>query len=693
MSLFGALSASLTALTAQSRAVNVISNNIANLSTTGFKSTSVSFSTLIAGQVGGGVIDSLRSDISTQGAVNSTGVGTDLAVQGQGFFVVNDASGNTRYTRAGSFRTDSQGRLVNESGYVLQGWPLDANGLLPGEAGNTTNTTSFADLTSLKDININDISGTASPTGNILAKINLKAEEDILKGAGDTLAPVSSYNSTNGSTALLIPSFTGAVADFANGSTLTMVNAEGTATYTYGGIEASVDITTLAGVTSASADLAGTTPSFTNGNAFSIQSDSMAAAVTYTYNSNPDAALNQFSTLNELSSLINTTSGLRSKVVTNGAGDVYMYVAPDDANDGMDFANVSGTPLTTLGLADTTASGDDRRFASLGDLNTAVQNNSVGDGLNSLLVTPSSNSTLEIFNIDPTSNITFGGSDADLLTELGLTTTAINATYDATATAGGNMANGTISPDFSRTITVYDSLGKGLDLRLAFTKLKSSDTDAVWAVELFAPQVDSQDVIDGAFANSSTLLSYGTVAFNGDGTLKSVDGPISTTIALDPDGEATAQNLTINFGTPGDVGTGKADGLSQFAGNYRVQTLTQNGFPTGTLQSLQIDSEGFVTAVFDNSLTSRVYKLPVAYFSNPNGLESESGNAYSETTSSGDRNLGQVGGAGVGTIVPGALEVSTAEIGGELTRLIVSQQSYSASANVLRVKLVNYSMS
>ncbi len=678
MSLFGALSASLTALTAQSRAVNVISNNISNLSTTGFKSTSVSFSTLIAGTVGGGVIDSLRQDISTQGAVNSTGVGTDLAIQGSGFFVVADSSGNVRYTRAGSFRTDSQGRLVNEAGYVLKGWPLDANGLLPGEAGNTTNTTSFADLTSLDDININDISGTASPTSAITAKINLKAEEDILQGAGDTLEPVSSYNSTNSSTDILLPSFTGAVADFAVGSTLTITNGEGTATYTYGGIEASLDVTTLAGVTSASSDLG-----LTDDDAFSIQSDSMTAAITFTYNSDPDAEANEFSTLDELADLIDATDGLRGRVLTNGAGDVYLYVAPDDANEGLDFVNVTGTLLTTLGLADTTASGDGRRFASLGDLNTLIQDNLDSDGIDSILNTPSSNSTLELFNVDPTTTITFGGSDTDLLDELGLTTTAINAVYEALGASGDNMASGTISPDFSRTITVYDSLGNGLDLRLAFTKIQSSDTEAVWAVELYAPQVDGQEVVDGGL-DGGGLLSYGTVSFNGDGTLKSVDGPIASDIDIDPNGEATTQSITVDFGTAGDVGVGLADGLSQFAGSYRVQALTQNGFPTGTLQSLQIDSEGFVTAVFDNSLTSQVYKLPVAYFSNPNGLDAESGNAYSETTDSGDRNLGQVGEAGVGTIVPGALEVSTAEIGSELTKLIVSQQSYSASANVLR---------
>jgi flagellar hook protein FlgE len=670
MSLFGALSASLTSLTAQSRAVNVISNNIANLSTTGFKSTSVSFATLVAGTVGGGVLDTLRSDISTQGAVNATGVTTDLAIQGNGFFVVNDASGNVRYTRAGSFRTDSEGRLVNEAGYILQGWPLDSDGRLPGEAGNVTNTTSFADLTSLRDININEISGTASPTSAINAKINLKADETILEGAGLTLTPQSTANAANSATDIIVPQ------SFAVGTTLTVTNDEGAAVYTYGGIETSDSFP------------ASTTFSFaglTDNDSFTIYSTTMGAAnaVTYRFNANPNPDNNEFRNLNELADLIESTPGLRARV-----DGTFMYIAPDDANDALTFTNTVGNGvtslITSLGLANTTVDSSGNRFASLGELRTIITN-TTNDGLVGSITTPSSNSTLTIRNIDPTDGVTFASSDVDFMTEFNLGTTLstnVNPVYDPAT--GRSMAASVVSSDFSRTITVYDSLGAALDLRLAFTKIRSSSTESVWAVELFAPPIDGNPVVEGSGVGAGGLVAFGNVSFNGDGTLKDITGSIATAINIDPAGEATTQQLTLSLGTAGDVGTGRADGLSQFAGNYRVQTLTQNGFPTGTLQSLQVDSEGFVTAIFDNSLTSRVYKLPVSFFSNPNGLEAESGNAYSETTASGDRNLGQVGEAGVGTIVPGALEVSTAEIGGELTRLIVSQQAYSASSNVLR---------
>ncbi len=673
MSLLGALNAAVTSLTAESSAVNVISNNIANLSTTGYKSSSVSFSTLVAGTVGGGVLDRVRQDISTQGAVNSTGIGTDLALQGAGFFVVQNAAEITGYTRAGSFRPNADGDLVNEAGYILQGWPLDPDGRLPGAAGNVTYTTNSANTASLVNISTADISGTASPTTSITAKVNLNSSSidvPVLKGAGDTIALASNTNTTNSSTQIILPTYTGVTPDFAIGSTVTVTNANGTRTYTYGGIEQSVDITDAGGlnVASATADLG-----FTDGETLTITVNSVTT--TYTYrSSSPVAASNEFNTLNQLSSLIDGTDDLRSRVLSvNSGAEVYLFIAPDDVADSVTFGG-DLEDAGNLGLSNIT--GATNTFASLAELNTLVQANIATDGLDSLVASPSASATLEIFNVDPTDTITFGSSDAQFLAELGLTSTAIPATYNALT--GVNMAEGIVASDFSKPITIFTSNGGSINVTLAFKKIESNSGNNLWAVELYAPQVDGDDVIDGAYSGSPTLLSYGVLSFNGDGTLRGKTGPIASAFDIEPSGIAEAVSTTINFGT-----TDTLDGMTSFSSSSKG-TLSQNGFPTGQLQSLQIDSEGFVTAVFDNSLTSRVYKLPIAYFANPNGLLAESGNAYTETTSSGSRTFGEVGDSNVGTIVPNALEVSTAEIGNELTKLIVAQQAYSASTNVLR---------
>ncbi len=677
MSLFGALSAALTSLTAQSRAINVISNNVANLSTTGYKGTTVSFATLVAGTSGGGVIDSLRSNVSEQGSITSTGVGTDLAIQGNGFFTVKDSSGNLLYTRSGSFRPDSTGNLVNEAGYVLQGWPLDTAGRLPGESGNT-NTTSNQDLASLVPVSTSSITGTASPTNQISTKINLKAEESILEGAGSTLTPQSTANKDNTATSIIVPNA------FANNTTLSVTTALGTSTFTYGGIAASTNISGgIYGATAANQAFtigSGTGTALANGQQIQIQSSSMSSPATFTFESTSDTTQNQFKNLNELATVINATSGLRATV----SGGV-LYVSSTNAQDAVTFTDVGGASLkANLGLTNVTST-TANRFASLGELNDYVNSITASAGIKSSLNSSSSTATLKIYNIDPTDTIQFASSDVDFLTEFNLPSTLQQSVYDPTD-ASRNMASGAVSSDFSRTITIYDSLGKSLDLRLAFTKIADSDTAQKWAVELYS--ADPAGVNNGR-GGADGLIAYGTLNFNGDGTLASISGPtvaagdkvfsIAGDIFLDPAGGASSQKLDIDFGT-----IGKADGMSQFAGSYSVDNLSQNGFPTGKLQSLQIDAQGYVTAVFDNSLTSKVFKLPLAYFSNPNGLTAETGNAYSSNIQAGEVTLDQVGDANVGSIVPSSLEESTSEIGTELTDLVVSQQAYSAAANVLR---------
>lgn len=669
MSLFGALSASLTSLTAQSAAVNSISNNIANLSTTGFKATSVSFATLVTGNVGGGVLQGFRNNIDSQGSIESTGNATDLAIQGSGFFVAQNISGEIVYTRAGSYRTDANGNLVNEAGYKLMGWPLDSEGRLPGVAGNTTHRTSNQDAGSLVPVSTASITGTASPTTAITAKINLKAEEEILEGAGDTTSfATTGYNNNIASDSVIAPSGAG----MAIGETFTITaGGGGSVTYTYGGFAESNDITAgIGGATTANDTMSG----FTDGDAFTITPSPASAfdPITFTFQTTPTSDSNEFSNLNELAQLINSKDGLTARVANNR-----LYVAPTTIGHTLDFTEVgAGTIVASLGISDTTSTAS--TFSNLDQLAALIN---TSQDFKASISSPSGGASLKVYNIDPTDTITFTDSIAgdDILDDLGLTSTAISAVYDATASnPHKTMASGNIPADFSRTITIFTSLGESLDLRLAFSKIADGENLAeggqTWAVELYAP-----DASDVQISNRTDgLLASGTVVFDGNGNLISKSTNFDN-ISIDPTGGASEQTISLNLGS-----VDSTDGLSQYAGQYSIDELSQNGFPTGRLQSLDIDAQGFVTAIFDNSLTSKVYKLPLAFFSNPNGLTPEVGNAYSASGAAGEVTFGQVGDASVGTIVPSALEVSTAEIGQELTTMILSQQTYSASANVLR---------
>src|SRR5581483_10262289 len=139
MSLSGALSSAISGLAAQSTALSMISDNISNADTTGYKTTSSMFDDLVTASSSstayssGGVTVSARANITHLGLLAATTTATNVAIQGSGFFAVTDslAIGTTYYTRNGAFTTDSSGYLVN-NGYYLEGWRTDSSGNIVG---------------------------------------------------------------------------------------------------------------------------------------------------------------------------------------------------------------------------------------------------------------------------------------------------------------------------------------------------------------------------------------------------------------------------------------------------------------------------------------------------------------------------------------------------------------------------------
>jgi flagellar hook protein FlgE len=131
MSLFSALTASVSGMNAQASSLATISDDIANANTTGFKQATAQFedmlSTVSASDFNaGGVSTVVTNSISSQGDLSSTTSSTDLAIQGNGFFVVQNSAGADLLTRAGSFTQNSSGTLVNTAGLTLMGQPIVA---------------------------------------------------------------------------------------------------------------------------------------------------------------------------------------------------------------------------------------------------------------------------------------------------------------------------------------------------------------------------------------------------------------------------------------------------------------------------------------------------------------------------------------------------------------------------------------
>lgn len=160
------LNTSVSGMLADTNWLSSISQNVANADTTGYKDLDTEFSTLVeqaaSGPVGGGVTSSVRSLNALQGSIVSSSTATNLAVQGTGFFVVSNASGDLYLTRNGSFVADANGNLVNSAGYYLMGSDVESGSAPPVNALNT-----------LVKVNVTSSGQTASPTtsGSITANL------------------------------------------------------------------------------------------------------------------------------------------------------------------------------------------------------------------------------------------------------------------------------------------------------------------------------------------------------------------------------------------------------------------------------------------------------------------------------------------------------------------------------------------
>jgi len=180
MSISSSIYIGTTGILAMQEGMSVISDNIANVSTTGFKSSTVNFGTLISqqleastvqNQVGQGVgVSSIYRNMSV-GSLETTNTSTDLAINGTGFFIVSpENSTDVYYTRAGSFRFDATGILRDASGNILQGYALGEDGTVP-DAGTVT----------LQDIQLNldadgNVISAPEATSEVRMMVNLDSE-------------------------------------------------------------------------------------------------------------------------------------------------------------------------------------------------------------------------------------------------------------------------------------------------------------------------------------------------------------------------------------------------------------------------------------------------------------------------------------------------------------------------------------
>ena len=439
----------------------------------------------------------------------------------------------------------------------------------------------------------------------------------------------------------------------------------------------------------------------------------------------------RFSTLEGLAALINADDGVTA-VVNNPLSNTTLDIRVDDPLDTIQFDDFLQDPVVRLAtdaisvLAGDVTGGAGPVTVTVTDANhgfSAGQNVTLSGGTNvgtgdfanftaaelnaSHVVTNviDANTYEVVINVANAAGIpsasTGGGSAIDraqtnngsLLAELGLvdslddtayirqTTGSLGPKYDASGTSGENMASGDIEAQFSRSLRVFDSLGSPHDLQMSVIKIDEN----TWAAEVYAiPESDVNSILtDGQVAT-------GEIVFNGDGSLRSISSGLANPVTINWTNGSLPSEVSFDLGSAGlPSGTanastiGETDGLSQFSSEYNVNFVNQNGSQVGDLIGVSIDDTGLVSVSFSNGDVKSVYRIPIADFSNPNGLASSSGNVFGQTRESGEVNLRSAGANGVGSVVASALESSNVELSEQLTDLIVAQRAYQSNTRAI----------
>ena len=186
-SIMNGLFAGRAGIASHGTAIAVLADNIANSNTVAYKTSRAEFTDLLAGNISGGgggasvgsgsSVDSV-TQIFNQGTFEFTGRGLDLGIDGQGFFVLSD-NGARFYSRAGNLKIDADGRLLNQNGLEVMGFPANGSG-------------------GLESLNVNSITATSARTQNVTITGNLNATitkssgaYDVVPGAGATFAQLS----------------------------------------------------------------------------------------------------------------------------------------------------------------------------------------------------------------------------------------------------------------------------------------------------------------------------------------------------------------------------------------------------------------------------------------------------------------------------------------------------------------------
>lgn len=656
MSIFGSLFTAVSGLTAQSDAIGMISNNIANVSTVGYKRIDTSFDSLVTttdattAYSPGSVTAQQVPTIDQQGILQQSASPTDIAISGNGFFVVKasntDPLAAPFYTRAGSFKEDAQGNLKNTAGYFLYGWPLDQNGSPPAGQAN---------LSSLVPVNVAFLGGLTQPTSTASVALNLNSAEK------NNPYPVPAGTTPSYSTAVQVYDSLGTGHNL-DVSFTKMLSPTAT-------ITGSTDLSKVSGA------IAGQVGTIASTDSFSIKDTGTGVTTTITLNGTVADMLAQ---INAIKDPITTKPVFYAQLSASGG----LSISARNLGDTYTLANVSGTPLnpTGVGLGIT----NNFQAEALGNVNM--------NNFSATNFTTNGFANTDSFSVsvggNPPTTITLNGGTSKLITDLnavaGLTASIDSSTgyLDLRASGAISLADVSGTPLQGGGTDPVGGLGMGAALAASPIAVSGKVLTPSQSPSLLTPLATSNPPDPDGWWNvsyttpSGAVVTSGAINFFGNGQLNAV-----------PDSnQKVLTNLSnIDWGNGSNLQNIKFDmaGFTQFASGYDVVSSTQNGAALGLQTGVSIDSDGFVVAQFSNGQSQKIYQLPIATFSDPNGLNSGTGNVYTQTDASGTYNLRQSNTGGAGRISSGTLEASNVDLATEFANMIVTQQAYSANSKVI----------
>lgn len=238
-------------------------------------------------------------------------------------------------------------------------------------------------------------------------------------------------------------------------------------------------------------------------------------------------------------------------------------------------------------------------------------------------------------------------------------------------TLGANLnASASATTSFTSPISTWNSVGQEVILSITFTKAATGNT-WVYAVSPSAGTV--------------TAGASGSVTFGVDGQLTDVNsgGIADQTITVDfsdTEPTATTQTLTWDLATPTGASNGKLTGFSAESNN---NSFVQDGFGTGTLVGLSVNSVGIINGLFSNGQTDSLFQVAMADFLSPTGLTRQGNNLFAESAESGQPIISTATTGGFGAMVGNSLELSNVDLAAEFVSLIQTQQAFQAAARII----------